>query len=106
MDGVTVWLPTMSYCHLLFPSRLITNTHLTTHFCRRFVELGTLLSSPGLAPVSLLPQLTTATERALAAAAGGGGSSSSCVGGGAGASFRLGDSVVVGSQQRTRGVIR
>jgi hypothetical protein len=97
------------------------------------VELGQLLSSPGLAPSSLLPQLSAATQRAADAAgysllcgpdgaqrrsAGGLGSASASSGGrgsggggggssgGAGAQFRLGDVVVVGSQQRTRGVIR
>ncbi|GBF87695.1 hypothetical protein Rsub_00406 [Raphidocelis subcapitata] len=77
----------------------------------RFVELGALLSSPGLAPTSLLPGLAAATGRAASAAAAAS-SAPPCEGGAAAAAaasaaslFRLGDAVVVGGQ-RTRGVIR
>lgn len=100
---------------------------LPPHPRSRFVELGRVLSSPGIAPASLLPQLNMATQRFAAAAAipdgsssnngpegaGAGSSGSGSGSGGAGASgvgggapFRLGEFVVVGTHQRTKGIIR
>jgi hypothetical protein len=72
-----------------------------------------VLSSPGLAPASLLPQLSAASQRAAAAEAASAAAAAArpqsprgAARGAGGPQFRLGDTVVVGTHQRTRGVIK